>query len=989
MALLNTGWVPVGPACGLRGQVGYDTYSEAIVGGRVTCIAFDSNVAGGVSERIYVGTTSGGVWGSTDNGATWVPMTDDRISLAIGSMCVDQATHKLYVAPGEAKDSANIYTGNGLLIYTPGTNSWDFRQEPSLSWVRSSAIVIEHRPVPANPNPFPKVLYVGTDKGLFRSNNEGVNWTQEVVDPANPAAPVSDIAYVYNATSQAAVMYVALYGKGVWKRTGHTGAFTNTALPVPNGTRRIRVAACAGNDQHVLVVGGSNSGALLLSYTSSTGGNVWNAIPAMQPAPKQTFHNLDVEIHPTTFNTMFFSEARVRRSIDHGQKWQVVSNPTEQMPGIHADQHAIAYDPKNSQHWWAGNDGGIWVSTDGGDNWRPRNRGLQNFLFYSFAHDPGTEAVAIAGAQDNGTLRFEGNAAWRLVSGGDGFYVGIDPVSKENWYASYCFIDGSGAICAIQGSDKYGQRDTFQYRVRGIVNPYPSGNQPFYVPFVIDPQAPATMYLGTNNLYVTQDRGKTGWQAIQVKKPDGTAVVFDTTLPAGAQPSSDTSITAICVHPELSGIVYVGTADGRLFRLEQVAGQPWNLFQGAFNPVPNACVSDIAVPPKKTPNASTVVYAAIGTKPATAISPASVAGGRFYFSDDFGDHLVPRHNPVANRRISVGGVNIEHTDNPVNAVCVNPHDPLDVFIGCDVGVFRSQDEGLNWNKFMDNLPNVPVYDLQFHKDTKILRAATFGRGVWERALDPTVAEVASDPGCVDLYMRDNALDAGRRKTSIEGPSSLDGGPATWKTGADIKVDSETWFSGFQKLTSTKNYQENGPADFIAFEALQHEKIRQELGSHVFVQVHNRGPAAANNVQFRAWCAEKEGDGYPDLPADFWQVFPAGVSADPASKWAPIHSTTIPTIRPGEPEVVQFTHAFPWADYVGILAAVASAEDPINIPNDPAFLKVQHAVQHNKRVILKEAEVGMTTGEIVFVALVVTGVVAGLVIGGVLLAKGSD
>src|SRR5262245_47403503 len=125
MPILQEGWTPLGPACGLRGQVGYLTYGESIVGGRVTALAVDPGPPGG-ADRVYVGTTNGGVWASFDGGLSWVPQTDDRVSLSVGAMAVDPTTHKLYVAPGEANDTANIYKGYGLLIYDPeaGAGSW-------------------------------------------------------------------------------------------------------------------------------------------------------------------------------------------------------------------------------------------------------------------------------------------------------------------------------------------------------------------------------------------------------------------------------------------------------------------------------------------------------------------------------------------------------------------------------------------------------------------------------------------------------------------------------------------------------------------------------------------------------------------------------------------------------------------------------------------------------------------------------------------------
>jgi photosystem II stability/assembly factor-like uncharacterized protein len=989
MPLLSTGWVPVGPACGLRGQVGYDSYSEAIVGGRVTAIAFDSTHPElGYSEKIYVGTSSGGVWSSEDHGQTWRPMTDDRISLSIGALAVDPSTHKLYVAPGECKDS-NIYAGNGLLIYDPNVADpaarWSFQKSAELDWVWSAGLIKEDRLVV----PFGRPLYLGGVKtgGLRRSQDEGVTWESITVDAFKPDARVSGIAYVRMDAPENAVMYVALYGRGIWKRKGHEDTFENMSLPIVYGCRRIVVAACAKDPKHVLVVSASAKSRQAGIYTSEDGGENWIEGPKLDPEMKQTNYNLDVRIHPDHPNIMFIAEARLWRSEDHGKTWQIVSNPAGDYPGIHADQHVITYDPKNPDDCWAGNDGGIWFSSDG-KTWSPRNRGLQNFLFYSFAHNPTVETVAIAGAQDNGTLRFEGSAAWRLVNGGDGFYVAIDPNTKKTWYASYCFTN-KGKIAAFKVSDQYGDRFTFSDRVDNIANPFPTDDEPFYVPFVLDPKVPTTAYLGTTNLYVTGDSGTTGWQPISVKKGDGTDEVFDTSAarlnPTFSQagrtgPHPEVAISSICVHPEDSSIVYVGTVDGRLFRLTKDPGKPWDLNQAGFTPAPGRCIADIAVPPRKPGDAtSKVVYAAIGTPPASSfIQPWWVPGGRLFYSNDYGNTFVPRND--ANLNITIDGVLLEHNRNAVNAVCTDPGRPERVIIGCDVGLFISDDEGVAWANYGQNLPNCPVYDLQFHTGTKLLRAATFGRGVWERPTEPLLLSHASADN-VDLYLRDNPLDGGRRMPSPEGPGPLSDEPVSWTGGADIKIDTETWFSKYQKLASTIEYTDEGNADFIAFAALEDEKIHHNYVSRIYAQVHNRGPAVAANVKLRSWFAKKENGGYPNLPADIWTVFPDNDSAD-VSKWTPLHATTIPEIRPGEPAVVKFEYTFPDLDQIGIVVAVTSTQDPIGTPD----VVVQNAVKQNKRVVLKEVEIGLTTGEIVFVTLLVVGVVAGAVVGGVLIAN---
>jgi photosystem II stability/assembly factor-like uncharacterized protein len=956
MPFAQGGWAPLGPACGLRGQVGYDVQGENIVAGRVTALAVDP----GVPDRLYVGTTNGGVWASVDRGLSWTPQTDDRVSMSVGAMAIDPDTHKLYVAPGEANDTSNIYTGYGLLIYDPAAPAgagWTLRPHNTLAWVRSSAIVVEHRP----PD---KWIYLGTDSGLFASDDEGQTWTPQVVDLASPNHRVTDIAFVPGASPAECTIYVALHGLGVWKRIGHAGAFAkkDTGLPLPGPFRRIAVAASSENPDHLVMAIADANSDLVGVFHSQNGGDLWSASPAFAPAPKQTNYNLDVAINPDNPAMMFFAEARLWRSSDHGVSWSVISDASTISRGIHADQHAVVVDPNDSSRVWAGNDGGVWVSGDCGLTWHPRNRGLQNFLFYAFAHDPAAESVALAGSQDNGSLRFEGHPAWRMVRGGDGFFVAIDPIDNKYWYASYCF--SLAGIYPFFRSDRYGERDSFDDKVKGITDPFPGGAAPFYVPFALDPQAPHVAYLGTNFLYRTFDRGESGWDAIAIKKADGSTEVFDTT------PTRTTAITAVCVHPNNSAIVLAGTEDGKLWKFTRQNGGLWEAQQATG--LPGGSISDIAVPlPKIGSIPSSVVYAVIGTAPDVfGLKPTTVAGGRFFRSDDGGASFTAHAD--TNLDLLIDGVNIPHPDNAVNAVCVDPANPEHVYIGCDRGVFFSPDEGNSWQKFSDNLPWTAVYDLQLHPGARLLRAATYGRGVWERPLEVPTAS----PAGVDLYLRDNPLDIGRRTPSPQGQDPLEPSqPVWWYTGTDVKVDTHAWIGNdYQTPTSTVSYEPGGAADLIAFETLTHEYIRETFTSRIYAQIGNRGPAEAKNVSVRAFYAERTAADYPDLPADFWQKFP-DQDPDDVSQWKPLAKQAIPVIRAGEPAVVIWEQDFPlgMADHVGILVAATCADDPIGTP----AVNVATAVRQNKRVVLRETEVSAPVGEIVMVALIVAGVIGGV------------
>jgi hypothetical protein len=175
---------------------------------------------------------------------------------------------------------------------------------------------------------------------------------------------------------------------------------------------------------------------------------------------RQGNYNLLLATHPTDPKTVFFGEVRLWRSTDGGEDCDEISDSKGDSPGIHSDQHALAFGPQMGpnvpRHVWAGNDGGVWISLDGGETFFSRNRGLQTFQYYSLAQHADEPNLLLAGAQDNGVQRYEGQQAWTFTSGGDGFFARSIPVEKNRWYSSYVFLFHD-KITTIQRSDKTGK----------------------------------------------------------------------------------------------------------------------------------------------------------------------------------------------------------------------------------------------------------------------------------------------------------------------------------------------------------------------------------------------------------------------------------------------------------------------------------------------------------------------------------------------------
>lgn len=952
MVLDPDGWAPLGPSVVYNGQIGL---ASLPVSGRVTAIAIDPVDFDNV---IYVGTALGGVWKTKDGGQTWRPLTDDHLSLAVGAMAIDKnPPHHLYVASGESNIATDVFRGTGMTIYDPVLDTWAFKNDTStlLTNVMSSAIIVDSRSAPNI-----RIL-IGTDNGLIESNDNGETWHLLLMFPLPVPQPrVTDVVLNAGATVNEDRLYVALEFDGVYRKDG-TEEFKplhgkiRGQLPLVADVRRITLAMCPDRDhrKRLYALYARRNGSVKGIYVTDDGGNTWERA-GNAPRSIQANYNAVLAVHPTDPDRVFFGEEDLWRSKTAGARWTRVSKT------IHVDQHAMAFHPKDPDNKiWAGNDGGVWFSSDGGNTWQSRNRGLQTMQYYSVAQHPDEESILLAGAQDNGVQRFEGHPAWNQVDDGDGFFCAIDSDKPSHWYASYVFEDDQGGVRAISRSDDAGDKGSWSLIVNGIGNS-DTDPDPFYVPFVLDPSNSEVLYLGTSKLYRTTNRG-VEWTPV-INASDRTE--FKT----GNRPEQ--TITAICVHPGDPATVYVGTFDGQFWRLRREDDAKGIYTVIKLSPVlplpavslPAKYIADIAVPAGAP--ASDRVYVAIGSDHDPQLPNIKPETDRLFRSDDRGLTWKTLNSGLDLPPIQ--GVPIPHHANPVNAIVLDPDNPTHVYIGCDIGVFKSTESGDSWTQFSENLPNCAIADLQLHNKKRLLRAATIGRSIWERRLDPP--PVSPRAG---LYVRHNLLDMGRSTTPEDGViNPLDPDETLqWYSSADIIVDTPFGRREFQKPKSTMTYTDGGDIDYIGFAQLKHYDPRSGTQSRVYVEAINRGPDDANGVAVRVFYAAKVGDDFPDLPADFWTAFPDDDPVAP-SAWKPLGPKKLITkpLRPAEPQIVQWNWDVP-ASLTGkaaLLAVITGNEDRLN----EALLDVGKVARENNHVALRQVNVETPAASIVATILTV-------------------
>lgn len=884
-------WTQLGPTAIPKGQ----TYGSGrvLVTGRVTAIAIDPTDR----NRLFLGAAQGGVWRSTDLGDRWTAMSDNAPSLAIGALTIDPNNHlTIYAGTGEANFSQDSYYGAGILKSTDGGTTWTQLGAATFVGLRIARIAV----TPGTANR----VFAATGGGLYRSNDAGVTWTRMT---GTPAAPATDVTI--DQTTPGTV--VASFWGGAIYRSTNAGAATPTwtqlggGLPTPNVTR-VALGRAPSNPLvlFALTAGPWNANpslAYLVNglYRSADGGTTWSgiALPGGDIGG-QGFYNLNVAVDPTTPDIVYLSGVSLWRGVRNTTTgaWSFTDVGT----GYHPDNHAVAFDPTDHQTIYAGSDGGIYRTTNGGTSWDDSiNRDLCLTQFEFISQHPTSDAVVLGGTQDNGTEQFRNSPVFYHSDDGDGGFCMIDQAQPRNFLSTYY-------SSSPKRSTQAGRFGSWTDVSAGL-----AGDGLFYPPLATDQTNQNNVAFGTDRINLDAAQGTGGWP---------TKVTL-----AGL--GADEFVSAICYVN--SSLIYAGTTDGKVFRLVRSGGS-WTATAIQAAPLPSRYIWDIGARPGAP---GTIFVAVSGFGTAHVWRGTIGAAGTATWVDASG----------------TGGSRLP--DIPANALVIDPSAPDTMYVATDVAVFRTTDAGNTWSQFSDGLPNCAAFDLQLHQPTRLLRVGTHGRGMWERKLDTTSA---SD---VRLFVRDNQLDTGRVSPSPAGVAAAFDDPLQavtlgdqvwWWQCADIKVDALAGTPPAYQLPAAA-------VDYVAFEsALEHRNARRGRVNRIYVQVHNQGINPAANVAVKVLWADASA-GLPALPTDFWTAFP-GDSTN-TTVWHPIGAAqTISSLPPYLPAVLEWDWTTPVtaATHSCLLTIVNSTSDPIAAASK--VFNVDALVRAERRAGLKNLHV---------------------------------
>jgi len=706
---------PIDP--GLLGNLRWRSIGPANTGGRIDDFAVAK--VPGQPDAIYVATASGGVFKSTNQGTSWTPIFD-RVDamMSIGDITVAPSNPAIvWVGTGEANNRQSSSWGDGVYKSVDAGQTWT----PSgLVETRHIGRIVIH---PTDS----EIVYVAagghlwgsnTERGVFKTIDGGRTWTRVLYVDADtgatdivmdPQDPQTLFAAMYQRQRKAWGFNGGGPGSGIYRSRDGGATWTRLSNGLPQGDKgRIGLDIFHADPRVIFAVveaAGRDSGV----YRSGDRGDTWQAWSTVNPRP---MYYSQIRTDPKDASRVYLlgSNRGFYISSDGGKTFADVFST------IHSEDHALWIDPDDTNHLIVGGDGGVSISWDRGQTWLFRDN-LPVGQFYEISADMQDPYVICGGLQDNGHWCVPSATRIRTgISNRDGFNIG----SGDGFYARLDPTDPHTAI--IESQDGRANRVNLSTLERQTVAPLPPDRLPkgererwnWNTPIVMSSFDPKTLYMGSNVVFRSADRGVT-WKAIS---PDVTSNVDRETLQMmGARvperalsrhdgQTSFSTLTTIGESPLDSKVLYTGSDDGRL-TVTRDGGQKWTSVNGRVPGLP----------------AGTYV---------SSVLPSRHAAGRVYatfdghYNDDYRAYAYVSDDYGQTWRSIVSGV----PATSVHRIREHPRNARLLFLGHERGIHFSIDGGASWSPLTLNMPNVPVDDILIHPRDNDLIAGTHGRGIW-------------------------------------------------------------------------------------------------------------------------------------------------------------------------------------------------------------------------------------------------------------------
>jgi len=687
------------------------------IGGRVTDVARHPTL----SETFYMGCAVGGIYKTTNGGLDWSPIFDDVISPSIGDIAISKSNPNiLYVGTGEANASASSgsFFGSGIYKTEDAGETWS-SAGLELSNHIGRLVVNDFDPDIVIAAVTGKLYGNCPNRGVYKTTDGGENWEQLLyISDSTSCIDVAVHPVNHN------IIYAAMWERTrqPWQRdyAGPTSGIYRTVDGGTNWTRlenglpdnfdsrgRIGLSLCP-SDPNVLyatITDNEITNIFLGVYRTDNQGELWYDVSSDLPAT--TFSSFgwffgNIRCNPSDVDEAYVLGLNAFKKNSGQEDWT-------QLVGMHVDMHALEFYTGDPDDILIGNDGGLYRSLNGGDTIQFVGD-VPITQFYNIEMDFQKPERIFGGTQDNNTIgTFTGqNNDYKRLLGGDGFHVNVDPRDSDLIYAEFQFG-------GLRKSTDGGQ--SFFNALNGIDE---DDRNNWNTPVIISPQNPDHLYYGTNRLYRSVNQAD-NWVAIS---PD---------LTKGEHPSGSGSFgTLTTIAPSYSddNVIYTGSDDGTI-SVTRDGGLQWDNIN---TDIPQRYITKISVNPTAD-NEAIVTY----------------SGYRYL---DYQPHIM--------MTTDYGLTWVDISSNlpafPINDIEYDPLDDDILYIATDMGVWTSDNKGLEWWPLGTELLSIIVNDIKIHAPTYTMIAGTFGRSIYSIDLN-ILSSIDSDYDVEEFSIFPNPVSA--------------------------------------------------------------------------------------------------------------------------------------------------------------------------------------------------------------------------------------
>jgi len=619
---------------------------------------------------IYLGSRSGGFWKSIDGGVNWLGGSTDFL--------IASGVNTLTVSPTNPDsiliNIRNARNGNshGLYRSIDGGDSWTITNFNPLN-IGFGGLGSNFKIYEIRYHPrVPNLIFIGTSKGIYRSDDNLVTWT--------PLLTTGDIEEIQFHPTNNDIIY--LYDSYYWGSNQNFVLLSDDQGLSYNQSTEI-VANLENRSVHLSVSNDCNN---CLYFASDNG--VWKST---DNGVNYTFLNNPPQgcggftVNDLDTSNMIFGYVDIEASMDGGQTFNQVTSWSLGNTNGSGSGHQISFNTSTDYvhadlHpakcvngvFYVGTDGLFSKSMDNGISWENIGQGIAVRENYKLGVSQSNHYRSISGSQDNGTSIKHKNS-WIEFYGADGMEGLIHPLNDDWMIGSLQF--GGRRRTKDGGLTQTGASAPGQSG---------SGNGGWEAPIAYDPNNQMTVYNFSKYIFKSIDFG-TSWDSI------GAPSTFTSTISNAAIAENNSNIIVISNGNKIEKSINGGAT-----------------FTSIKNNYPDHSIQDIAF----DPNDDEVII---------------IVNARY---ENNGEKVFITTNGGA----SWNNITNNLGDMPIHSVVIDHTDSSRIYLGAEIGVYTKLMSENVWSLYNPNLPNTTIEELEIVNGSNTIKAATWGRGLWEYSL---------------------------------------------------------------------------------------------------------------------------------------------------------------------------------------------------------------------------------------------------------------